>query len=155
MAEAWLNEFRRRIRGAKRGPRAGNSIRPWSSDAEVGIDISQKGTQAVFDVWKSVSSSAYVAPSVMSRVRKSVRSFPVRRRACTGFPDLRLTGRTPRTGRGAEIATDRGNRSVLHEVCAAPRGKSGANPARDCPDAEGSTRLYTTSVRRGDLPSGR
>jgi arsenate reductase len=62
MAEAWLNEicgdeFEAQSAGLEPG-----TLNPLVVEAmaEVGIDISRKGTQAVFDVWKSGQLFAYV-----------------------------------------------------------------------------------------------
>jgi len=62
MAEAWLNEicgdeFEAQSAGLEPG-----TLNPLVVEAmaEVGIDISHKGTQAVFDVWKSGQLFAYV-----------------------------------------------------------------------------------------------
>ena len=61
MAEAWLNnicggEFEAQSAGLEPG-----TLNPLVVEAmEVGIDISKKGTQSVFDVWKSGQLFAYV-----------------------------------------------------------------------------------------------
>jgi arsenate reductase len=62
MAEAWLNqicgdEFEAQSAGLQPG-----TLNPLVVEAmaEVGIDISKKGTQAVFDVWKSGQLFTYV-----------------------------------------------------------------------------------------------
>ena len=62
MAEAWLNaicgeEFEAQSAGLEAG-----TLNPLAVEAmaEVGIDISGKGTQRVFDVWKSGPVFAYV-----------------------------------------------------------------------------------------------
>jgi len=62
MAEAWLNaicgeEFEAHSAGLEAG-----TLNPTAVEAmaEVGIDISGKGTQRVFDVWKSGPVFAYV-----------------------------------------------------------------------------------------------
>jgi arsenate reductase (thioredoxin) len=62
MAEAWLNQicgdqFEAQSAGLEPG-----TLNPLVIEAmaEVGIDISQKGTQEVFDVWKSGQLFAYV-----------------------------------------------------------------------------------------------
>lgn len=62
MAEAWLNEicgdeFEAQSAGLEPG-----TLNPLVVEAmaEVGIDISKKGTQAVFDVWNSGQLFAYV-----------------------------------------------------------------------------------------------
>ena len=62
MAEAWLNEIcGDEFEGHSAGLEPG-TLNPLvvGAMAEVGIDISQKGTQSVFDVWKSGQLFAYV-----------------------------------------------------------------------------------------------
>ncbi len=62
MAEAWLNQIcRDEFEGQSAGLEPG-TLNPLAvaSMAEVGIDISQKGTQRVFDVWKSGPVFTYV-----------------------------------------------------------------------------------------------
>jgi arsenate reductase len=62
MAEAWLNQIcGDRFEAQSAGLEPG-TLNPLVVEAmsEAGIDISQKGTQSVFDVWKSGQLFAYV-----------------------------------------------------------------------------------------------
>lgn len=62
MAEAWLNQICGEHFEAQSAGLEPGTLNPVVVEAmsEVGIDISRKGTQAVFDVWKSGQLFAYV-----------------------------------------------------------------------------------------------
>ena len=62
MAGAWLNYPRGHFFEAQSAGLESGTLNPLVVDAmaEVGIDISKKGTQKVFDVWKSGKLFAYV-----------------------------------------------------------------------------------------------
>ena len=96
MAEAWLNEicgdqFEAQSAGLEPG-----TLNPLVVEAmaEVGIDISQKGTQAVFDVWKSGRLFAYVVTVCDESSAEKCPIFPgPATRLHWGFPDpSALTG---------------------------------------------------------------
>ena len=90
MAEAWLNEicgdeFEAQSAGLEPG-----TLNPLVVEAmaEVDIDISKKGTQAVFDVWKSGQLFAYVATVCDESSAEKCPVFPgPTRRLHWGFPD--------------------------------------------------------------------
>ena len=96
MAEAWLNhicgdEFEAQSAGLEPG-----TLNPLVAEAmaEVGIDISKKGTQAVFDVWKSGQLFAYVVTVCDETSAEKCPIFPgPTTRLHWGFPDpSALTG---------------------------------------------------------------
>ena len=96
MAEAWLNEicgdqFEAQSAGLEPG-----TLNPLVVEAmaEVGIDISQKGTQAVFEVWKSGQLFAYVVTVCDESSAEKCPIFPgPATRLHWGFPDpSALTG---------------------------------------------------------------
>ncbi len=62
MAEAWLNYTCGEVFAAQSAGLEPGRINPFVAQAmkEVGIDLSQKQTQAVFDVWKSGQMFQYV-----------------------------------------------------------------------------------------------
>jgi len=134
-----------------------NSIRRGRSDGGGGIDISQKRNQAVFDVWKSGQLFAYVVPSVMSRVRKSVRSFPVRDAPALGLSRSFRPDRDARKklARCAKFATRSGeNRSVVRRSL---RRFREVNPVpirlATVADAEAINAIITTTSVRPRRPS--
>ena len=86
MAEAWLNricgdQFEAQSAGLEPG-----ALNPLVVEAmaEVGIDISQKGTQRVSDVLESGTVFAYVITVCDESSAEKCPIFPVRRRACIG-----------------------------------------------------------------------
>lgn len=96
MAEAWLNEvcgdeFEVQSAGLEPG-----TLNPLVVEAmaEVGIDISKKGTQAVFDVWKSGQLFAYVVTVCDESSAEKCPIFPGPATSLHwGFPDpSALTG---------------------------------------------------------------
>jgi len=99
MAEAWMNhicgnEFEAQSAGLEPG-----SLNPLVVEAmsEVGIDISHKGTQRVFDVWKSGPVFAYVVTVCDESSAEKCPIFPgPTRRPHWSFPDpSTLTGTHP------------------------------------------------------------
>jgi arsenate reductase (thioredoxin) len=96
MAEAWLNQicgdqFEAQSAGLEPG-----TLNPLVVEAmsEVGIDISKKGTQSVFDVWKSGRLFAYVVTVCDESSAEKCPIFPgPATRLHWGFPDpSALTG---------------------------------------------------------------
>ena len=96
MAEAWMNhlcgdEFEAQSAGLEPG-----TLNPLVVEAmaEVGIDISHKGTQRVFDVWKSGSVFTYVVTVCDETSAEKCPIFPgPTRRLHWSFPDpSTLTG---------------------------------------------------------------
>jgi len=96
MAEAWLNaicgeEFEAQSAGLEAG-----TLNPLAVEAmaEVGIDISSKGTQRVFDVWKSGPVFAYVVTVCDESSAEQCPIFPgPTKRLHWSFPDpSALTG---------------------------------------------------------------
>lgn len=96
MAEAWLNSicgdnFEAQSAGLEPG-----TINPLVAEAmqEAGIDLSQKKTQAVFDVWKSGQIFKYVITVCSESEGKGCPIFPgITTRLHWPFPDpSQLTG---------------------------------------------------------------
>ena len=90
MAEAWMNEicgdeFEAQSAGLEPG-----TLNPLAVEAmsEVGIDISQKGTQRVFDVWKSGPVFTYVVTVCDESSAEKCPIFPgPTKRLHWSFPD--------------------------------------------------------------------
>ena len=96
MAEAWMNhicgdQFEAQSAGLEPG-----TLNPLVVEAmsEIGIDISRKRTQRVFDVWKSGPVFAYVVTVCDKSSAEKCPIFPgPKRRLHWSFPDpSRLTG---------------------------------------------------------------
>jgi arsenate reductase len=100
MAEAWLNEicgeeFEAQSAGLEPGVLNPLAVKAM---AEVGLDISQKGTQAVFDVWKSGQLFAYVITVCDESSAEKCPIFPgPATRLHWGFPDPSVLTGTPGT----------------------------------------------------------
>ena len=98
MAEAWLNEicgdeFEAQSAGLEPGVLNPLVVKAM---AEVGLDISQKGTQAVFDVWKSGQLFAYVITVCDESSAEKCPIFPgPATRLHWGFPDPSALTGTP------------------------------------------------------------
>jgi len=90
MAEAWLNKIcGDRFEAQSAGLEPG-TLNPLVVEAmaEVGVDISKKGTQAVFDVWKSGQLFAYVVTVCDETSAEKCPVFPgPARRLHWSFPD--------------------------------------------------------------------
>ena len=89
MAEAWLNEICSEFEAHSAGLEPGK-LNPLAVEAmqEVGIDISQKGTQRVFDVWKSGPVFTYVITVCDESSAEQCPIFPgPAQRLHWGFPD--------------------------------------------------------------------
>lgn len=78
MAEAWLNQICGAEFEAQSGGLEPGSIDPLAIEAmhEVGLDISQKRTRTVFDIWKSGAAFAYVI-TVCSEAERKARACPI------------------------------------------------------------------------------
>ncbi len=96
MAEAWLNHLCGDFFEAQSAGLEPGVMNPLVVEAmrEVGIDLSQKGTQGVFDVWKSGQLFAYVVTVCDQASAERCPIFPgPTRRLHWGFPDpSALTG---------------------------------------------------------------
>jgi arsenate reductase len=98
MAEAWLNEicgdeFEAQSAGLEPGVLNPLVVKAM---AELGLDISQKGTQAVFDVWKSGQLFAYVITVCDESSAEKCPVFPgPATRLHWGFPDPSALTGTP------------------------------------------------------------
>ncbi|MEO7166419.1 MAG: arsenate reductase ArsC [Chthoniobacterales bacterium] len=110
MAETWLNEicgdhFEAQSAGLEPG-----TLNPIVVEvmSEVGLDISQKGTQAVFDVWKSGQLFAYVITVCDETSTEKCPIFPGPvTRLHWGFPDpSALTGSPAAKLAGVRIIRD-------------------------------------------------
>ena len=79
MAAAWLNEICGDYFEAESAGLEPGELNPLAVQVmdEVGIDISNNKTQAVFDVFKSGQFSRMSSPCAMSLKPRVVRSFPV------------------------------------------------------------------------------
>jgi arsenate reductase (thioredoxin) len=90
MAEAWLNLIRGDRFAAESAGLEPGTINPLVVEVmrEVGIDLSQKRTQAVFDVWKSGKLFHYVIAVCAESEEKGCPIFPgVTTRLSWPFPD--------------------------------------------------------------------
>ncbi|MGI8890803.1 MAG: arsenate reductase ArsC [Chthoniobacterales bacterium] len=90
MAEAWLNEICGEHFEAQSAGLEPGTLNPLvvESMREVGIDISAKGTQAVFDVWKNGPVFAYVITVCDETSAEKCPIFPgPARRLHWGFSD--------------------------------------------------------------------
>lgn len=78
MAEAWLNQICGHEFEAQSGGLESGVVNPLAIEAmrEVGIDISQKRTRKVFDIWKTGVAFAYVI-IVCSEVERNARACPI------------------------------------------------------------------------------
>ena len=78
MAEAWLNHICGEEFEAQSGGLEAGVVDPLAIEAmsEVGIDISQKRTRKVFDIWKSGVAFAYVI-KVCSEAESNARACPI------------------------------------------------------------------------------
>ena len=114
MAEAFLSEicgvqFEAHSAGLEPG-----RLNPLAIEAmrEIGIDISQKQTQSVFDVFKSVELFAYVITVCDETSAERCPIFPgVARRLHWSFPD-------PAAVTGTEEERLAGTRKIRDEICA-------------------------------------
>ena len=98
MAEAWLNEICGEEFEAQSAGLEPGALNPLAvkAMAEVGLDISQKGTQAVFDVWKSGQLFAYVITVCDESSAEKCPIFPgPATRLHWGFPDPSVLTGTP------------------------------------------------------------
>lgn len=128
MAEAWLNYtcgdfFEAQSAGLEPG-----TLNPLVVEAmaEVGIDISKKGTQSVFDVWKSGLLFAYVVTVCDESSAEKCPIFPgPATRLHWGFPDpSALTGTREEKMAGVRRIRDEIRARIeawCDEVCAVPR----------------------------------
>lgn len=126
MAEAWLNqicgdEFEAQSAGLEPG-----TLNPLVVEAmaEVDIDISRKGTQAVFDVWKSGQLFTYVVTVCDETSAEKCPIFPgPATRLHWGFPDpSALTGTQPQKLAAVRRIRDQIRAKIetwCDEVCAA------------------------------------
>ena len=90
MAEAWMNTLCGDHFAAESAGLEPGTINPLVVDAmrEVGIDLSQKKTRAVFDVWKSGKLFQYVIAVCAESEEKGCPIFPgVTTRLSWPFPD--------------------------------------------------------------------
>jgi arsenate reductase len=90
MAEAWLNQICGDRFAAESAGLEPGTINPLVVEVmrEVGIDLSQKKTQAVFDVWKSGKLFQYVIAVCAESEEKGCPIFPgVTTRLSWPFPD--------------------------------------------------------------------
>jgi len=90
MAEAWLNHLCGDLFAAESAGLEPGTINPLVVEVmrEVGIDLSQKKTQAVFDVWKSGKLFHYVIAVCAESEEKGCPIFPgVTTRLSWPFPD--------------------------------------------------------------------
>jgi len=96
MAEAWMNYVCSEFFNAQSAGLEAGEINPLvvQAMAEVGIDLSGKKTQQVFDVWKSGQHFAYVITVCSDAEGRSCPIFPgVTKRLHWPFPDpSQLTG---------------------------------------------------------------
>ena len=96
MAEAWLNHLCGEFFAAESAGLEPGTLNPLVVEAmqEVGIDISQKKTQAVFDVFKAGKLFSYVITVCDETSAERCPSFPgVTKRLHWSFPDpAALTG---------------------------------------------------------------
>lgn len=90
MAEAWLNKICGDRFDAQSAGLEPGTLNPFvvAAMAEVGIDLSRKRTQAVFDVWKSGELFAYVVTVCDESSAEKCPIFPgPAMRLHWGFPD--------------------------------------------------------------------
>ncbi len=127
MAEAWLNHICGDYFEAQSAGLEPGVMNPLVVEAmhEVGIDLSQKRTQGVFDVWKSGQLFAYVVTVCDESSAEGCPIFPGHgKKLHWGFPDpSALTGsREEKLARMREIRDDirRKVESWCDEVCARP-----------------------------------
>lgn len=121
MAEAWLNEICGESFAAESAGLEPGKLNPLVVEAmqEVGIDISQKKTQAVFDVFKSGRLFAYVVTVCDETSAERCPIFPgVAKRLHWGFADpSALTG--TKEEKMAEVRKIRDDiRRKIEEWCA-------------------------------------
>ena len=78
IAEAWLNQICGEEFEAQSGGLEPGVVDPLAIEAmrEVGIDISEKRTRKVFDIWKSGVAFAYVI-TVCSEAERKARACPI------------------------------------------------------------------------------
>lgn len=78
MAEAWLNQICGDEFEAQSGGLESGVVDPLAIEAmrEIGIDISQKRTRKVFDIWKTGVAFAYVI-TVCSEAERKARACPI------------------------------------------------------------------------------
>lgn len=112
MAEAWLNHLCGDFFEAQSAGLEPGVMNPLVVEAmrEVGIDLSQKGTQGVFDVWESGQLFAYVVTVCDETSAERCPIFPgTGQRLHWGFPD-------PSAFLGDREAKLRGVRQVRDEI---------------------------------------
>ena len=98
MAEAWLNQICGDHFAAQSAGLEPGTLNPIVVEAmaEVDIDLSRKGTQAVFDVWKSGQLFAYVVTVCDETSAEKCPVFPgPTTRLHWGFPDPSALTGTP------------------------------------------------------------
>ncbi|MGH8163148.1 MAG: arsenate reductase ArsC [Rhodanobacteraceae bacterium] len=127
MAEAWLNKICGDFFVAQSSGLEPGILNPLVVEVmrEVGIDLSEKGTQSVFDVWKSGAVFAYVVTVCDESSAEQCPVFPGHgKKLHWGFPDpSALPGsRAEKLARVREIRDDirRKVESWCDEVCGAP-----------------------------------
>jgi len=131
MAEAWLNHLCGEFFNADSAGLEPGTLNPLVVEAmkEVGIDISQKKTQAVFDVFKSGKLIAYVITVCDETSAERCPIFPgITKRLHWSFPDpSALTGSNEEKMAGVrKIRDDIRSRieAWYNEVCPAGAGQS-------------------------------
>jgi arsenate reductase len=121
MAEAWLNHICGESFSAESAGLEPGTLNPLVVEAmrEIGIDLSQKKTQAVFDVFKSGKLFAYVVTVCDETSAEKCPIFPgVTKRLHWGFADpSALTGTTEEKMAGVRKIRDEIRRKI-EEWCA-------------------------------------
>jgi arsenate reductase (thioredoxin) len=125
MAEAWLNSLCGDRFAAESAGLEPGTINPLVVEVmrEAGIDLSQKKTQAVFDVWKSGKLFQYVIAVCAESEEKGCPIFPgVTTRLSWPFPDpSQVTG--SREERLQQVRTIRDSiRTKIEQWCEEMRG---------------------------------
>jgi arsenate reductase len=125
MAEAWLNRIGGDAFAAESAGLEPGTINPLVVEVmkEVGIDLSEKKTQAVFDVWKSGKLFQYVVTVCSEGESKGCPIFPgVTTRLHWPFPDpSQVTGsREERLQQVRKIRDD--IRTKIEQLCEEIRG---------------------------------